>query len=368
MSCPPASIANTSPPETIGAVSSRRRLASPSPRSTDQISCGTGLSAGLSSRLGRAPLRFGQSAFVTAPGIGDRPRPRRARRRRLVRPHRDTLARKDRILVAAAASASASASAATGARHPHPLGPRLPPSPASAVDRHGRPAARSTRRRRGSAAAPAIAAPRWRSAPPARRCRSAIAAAPVARLEPHQRPLLERQRPERRVGRDQPLERRLALGGVHRRAEQHHPLQAPRASARSAPPRRRRPPRRAARAAPSRSPAASRLPACASRASTDARGFAAAKAPSASARAAGVRLGERRGQRVAGGGRRRPLPRLPPGVEGRAADEQQHHRGDQPAIAPQRGEEPVAADLLADLADEGITLVHAQRLRAPSAV
>ena len=69
MSRPPASIANTSPPETIGAVSSRRRLASPSPRSTDQISCGTGLSAGLSSRFGRAPLRFGHSAFITAPGI-----------------------------------------------------------------------------------------------------------------------------------------------------------------------------------------------------------------------------------------------------------------------------------------------------------
>ena len=68
---------------------------------------------------------------------------------------------------------------------------------------------------------------------------------PVARLEVHQRPLLQRQRPERRAGRGQRVERRLPLRGVHRRAEQHHPLQRRERRGRAPAPRRRRPARRA---------------------------------------------------------------------------------------------------------------------------
>ena len=131
------------------------------------------------------------------------------------------------------ASASASASAASGARQPHrsdraPAIARAQPSTATggAGGSIDPPAATISCRARACSASVAVGSA-------SSGLRSAIAAGAVAGLEMHQRPLLERQRPERRAGRDQPLERRLPLGGVHRRAEQHHPLRAPRASARA---------------------------------------------------------------------------------------------------------------------------------------
>ena len=66
---PAASIAKTRPPATMGPVSTRVRLSSPAPMSTDQISCGTGRSAGLTSRPRAAPLRWLHSAFTTGAGI-----------------------------------------------------------------------------------------------------------------------------------------------------------------------------------------------------------------------------------------------------------------------------------------------------------
>ena len=366
MSRPPASIANTSPPETIGAVSSRRRLASPSPRSTDQISCGTGLSAGLSSRFRQGAVAVRPLGVVDRPWDRDGSRPRGAGRRRLVRPHRDALARQDGVLVAASRQRqrqrqrrcrrAASPPLGPGSRHP-----RAQPSTATGAGGSiDPPAARMSCRARDCSASVAVGSASSGLQVGDRR-------RPVARVEMHQRPLLERQRPERGAGRDQPLERRLALGGVHRRAEQHHPLQG----RERAPGRRRRAvagdlaeePRGAVTVAGRLEAAGLRQPRQHRRARVR-RGEGAERLGPRRR----VGLGERHGHRVAGRGRRRPLPRLPPGVEGRAADQQQHHRGDQPAIASERGEEPVAADLLAHLADEGITLVHAQRLRAPSAV
>ena len=310
VSCPPASIAKTSPPATIGAVRSRRRLASPSAEvdRPDQL-------------RHRPQRRVDQPARQRAVAVGPvgvrSPPPARATgcardglaAGRLVRPHRDALAGEDRVLAAAGERQHQRQRGERRASRSAGIG--QPSSAAgSAVDRRrppAPPAARSRRRRRRSAAGRAPAAPRWRSARRARRRgrRSPPSLSPASRCISARCSSASGRNGA--SGATSPSSVACRSEASIAGAEQHHPLQRRERPPERRAPRRRRRPRRAAAAAPSRSPAASRLPACGQprqhRRLRRRRGEGGERLGALRR----VGLGERRAQRVAGRGRRRPL-------------------------------------------------------------
>ena len=181
VSWPAASIAKTRPPATIGPVSSRARLALPAPMSTAQISCGTGRSAGWTSRPPDAPLRCVQSAFTTAGGSASG-RPRAAAGGRLLlRAHRDALAGQDRVPLGAGRERERARRAQGRERGRARVAP-IASVARSAVGR-SRPAGSVAAGGDDELARPRRAAPRWRRArrAPPRDRRSPPRSSPASR-------------------------------------------------------------------------------------------------------------------------------------------------------------------------------------------
>jgi hypothetical protein len=185
----------------------------------------------------------------------------------------------------------------------------------------------------------------------------------LARLEPREGPLFEGERAKGTLGSDERLERREPLGAVHLRAEHADPLQQGEVAVDGR------------EASVLRHRSEDRRGACPvaglqQRACLGDPGDRPRPGDILGRRAERVcprpgRLHEIGApQRLAGLLGSRLLARLAPLVEACAADEDQDGEGTDPAVAPEQRGETFAANLLGDLADEGISF--AQSLPTPS--